>query len=316
MSSTRTETISTEDSEAGKIEIGSFAPKTSPKIERSRLVIASFNIRYAVGSFLITGSLFRRMGLTMPRRRPRMVSRNLARAARALSDAEMMPRVDILTLQEADKETIRAGGHHVARELAELLEMNYAHAPMNLPRNEEPKPKQWYLDFEERIAQTDTGDTGVAILSSFDFSEVARLDLPWHECAWRPRLALYAHFRFRAHDLHLFNVHIDPHANTVEQFEQHEAVLERAEKLEGSVVIAGDFNTLSKKSCLEMRRFMESRGFITPFPQKLATWRAGAIRLQPDWIFLRGVSASRWGVCKFSGVSDHWPIWVELAFDE
>src|SRR5205085_4850294 len=123
MSSTRTETISTEDSEAGEIEIGSFAPKTSPETERSRLVIASFNIRYAVGSFLITGSLFRRMGLTMPRRRPRMVSRNLARAARALSDAEMMPRVDILTLQEADKETIRAGGHHVARELAELLEM-------------------------------------------------------------------------------------------------------------------------------------------------------------------------------------------------
>ncbi|HMF58314.1 MAG TPA: hypothetical protein VK619_18365, partial [Pyrinomonadaceae bacterium] len=142
------------------------------------------------------------------------------------------------------------------------------------------------------------------------------IDLPWHECAWRPRLALYAHFKFGARDLHLFNAHIDPHATIDEQLEQHEAILERAENLDGVVAIAGDFNTLSRKSCQKVRRFMESRGFITPFPDRIPTWRAGLIRLHPDWIFLRGASATRWGVSRFPGVSDHWPIWVEIVFDE
>jgi hypothetical protein len=30
-------------------------------------------------------------------------------------------------LQEADKRTVRTGGHHVANELAALLEMNWVH---------------------------------------------------------------------------------------------------------------------------------------------------------------------------------------------
>jgi hypothetical protein len=100
-----------------EIERDSFAPveDESEAIERASLIIASFNIRYAVGSFLITGSLLRRAGFSLPRRRPALVQRHLQQAALALTDGARLPPVDILAAQEADKGTVCAGGHHVAR---------------------------------------------------------------------------------------------------------------------------------------------------------------------------------------------------------
>ncbi|MEJ7710160.1 MAG: hypothetical protein WKF84_09920 [Pyrinomonadaceae bacterium] len=43
------------------LEVGGFS-EGAPAVS-SRLVIATYNIRYAVGSFLITGSLLRRLGI-------------------------------------------------------------------------------------------------------------------------------------------------------------------------------------------------------------------------------------------------------------
>ncbi|MDQ3917947.1 MAG: hypothetical protein M3348_05675, partial [Acidobacteriota bacterium] len=81
----------------------------------SRLVVTTYNIRYAVGSHLIGGSLLRRLGVSRPGRRARLVAGNVNKAARILSDGARMPRADVLALQEADRGTRRAGGQHVAR---------------------------------------------------------------------------------------------------------------------------------------------------------------------------------------------------------
>jgi endonuclease/exonuclease/phosphatase family metal-dependent hydrolase len=296
------------------VEPESFAP-SSAKIEQSRLLIVSYNIRYAVGSYLITGSLLRRLSLKLPRRRPRLVARHIKRAASALSGATRFPRADVIALQEADKETVRAGHHHVARELAHELQMHYAHASLNSPREDEQKPKQWYLDFEERIAADEAGDTGIAILSRLPLLEVERLELPWSECAWRPRLALYARIALQNQVVHIFNLHIDPHASTDEQLQQHSAVIARAAEVSGPTVIMGDFNTLTRNACERVRSFLEERGYSTPLPTKTATWRAGLIRLHPDWIFVRGLCVTRWGVMKPLGVSDHWPVWAEVELE-
>ena len=67
------------------IETGSFATAATAATG-SRLVIASYNIRYAVGSFLISGSLLRRAGLSRPRRRAALVARHLRRAALAFTE--------------------------------------------------------------------------------------------------------------------------------------------------------------------------------------------------------------------------------------
>jgi endonuclease/exonuclease/phosphatase family metal-dependent hydrolase len=225
-----------------------------------------------------------------------------------------MPRADIIALQEADRGTLRAGGRHVARELAEALGVEYARAHVRTPSDVGPKDRKWWLDFEERMLLGEEGDTGVAILSRAPLSDVERIALPWKECPWRPRLALAASVPFGDATLRVFDLHVDTHASVVGQLEQHNAVLSLANSSLKPAVILGDFNTLSPTAREAARGVLEANGFTTPMPTGTATWRTGPYRQHYDWVFTRGVGVSRWGVARVRGISDHWPVWVELEY--
>jgi endonuclease/exonuclease/phosphatase family metal-dependent hydrolase len=279
-----------------------------------RLVVASYNIRYARGPYLITGGLRRKLGLMNLARRSEHIRQQIATAAKVFSDGKLLPRVDVLALQEADMRTARSGGHHVAEELATKMDVNWAHEPAGIPRGVPPVKRQWWLDFEEPIDMHDSGDTGVALLSRLPLADVTRIDLPWHECQWRPRLAIAATISVGPQQLRLFNAHIDPHAAINGQLEQLEVVAAQAEATTMPVIILGDFNTLSRQKCIDTRRFLESQGYTTPYPTGTATWRGGGLRMHADWIFVRGVTIERWGVARPLNVSDHWPIWAEIVF--
>jgi endonuclease/exonuclease/phosphatase family metal-dependent hydrolase len=278
----------------------------------SRLVLASYNIRYAVGSRLISSGLMRKVGYNFPTNRTAAVLHNIGTAAAAFSNNSLLPPPDILALQEADKGTARAGGQHVAAALAAELGLAYVHVGVGLPRGVKPKQREWWLNFEEQIGIDEEADMGVALLSRVALHDIARIDLPWHDCAWRPRLAMAATVKFGDRQLRLFNVHIDPHGPLDNQHQQTEAVLEETRKHDGPVVVLGDFNTLSKQKAFEIRRLMESHDFSTPFPTNIATWRGAGLRFHADWIFVRGLHVSRWGVARPLNVSDHWPIWAEI----
>jgi endonuclease/exonuclease/phosphatase family metal-dependent hydrolase len=279
-----------------------------------RLVIASYNIRYARGPYLISGGLRRKIGLMSLARRPEHVGKQISTAAKALSEGTLLPRVDVLALQEADKGTKRSGGHHVAKELATQMDMHWAHEPAGIPRGVPPAKRQWWLDFEEPIDLHDNGDTGVALLSRLPLADVTRIDLPWHECQWRPRLAIAATISVGGQQLRLFNAHIDPHAAVNGQLAQLEVVAAEAKAATLPTIILGDFNTLSRQKCIDTRAFLESQGYTTPYPTGTATWRGGGLRMHADWIFVRGVRIERWGVARPLNVSDHWPIWAEIVF--
>lgn len=281
----------------------------------TRLVLASYNIRYAVGSHLISSGLFRKVGYNFPRPRARAVARNVQTAARVFSENELLPRPDIIALQEADKETGRAGGQHVAARLADELSLPYVHVGAGIPRGVKPEQREWWLNFEEQIALYDSGDTGVALLSRLALDDLTRIDLPWHTCAWRPRLAMAATIALADRRVRLLNVHVDPHGPLDNQHQQLEVVLAHAARHDGPTVILGDFNTLSKQKAIEIRRFMESQGYTTPFPTGTPTWRGAGLRFHADWIFVRGVRVNRWGVVRPLNVSDHWPIWAEVAVE-
>jgi endonuclease/exonuclease/phosphatase family metal-dependent hydrolase len=274
--------------------------------------VASYNIRYAVGPHLISGGVLRKLRLRGHARREAQVARNIQVAARAFSEGRLLPPVDVLALQEADKRTKRTGRHHVAKELAEALEMEWVHAPAGIPRGVKPMVRQWWLDFEEPIELHDVGDTGVGLLSHLPVRDVTRIDLPWHECAWRPRLALAATVSIGDKELRIINAHVDPHAKVGGQLEQLEVLVIEADKHRGPTLILGDFNTLSKQKVAETRSLLESRGYSTPFTSGTPTWRGMGIRLHADWIFCRDVKISNWGVARPLGVSDHWPIWAEV----
>jgi endonuclease/exonuclease/phosphatase family metal-dependent hydrolase len=302
-----------EANSSDRLEFGNITRPGETSDGGSAVVVATYNIRYAVGRGLISSGILRKVGINIPGRRPEAVARNIQTAARAFSEGKLLPRPDILALQEADKETGRAGGLHVARELAKQLGMAWIHAPAEIPRGTPPQVRQWWLDFEEQIALQDEGDTGVALLSRFPLSEVTRLDLPWKECKWRPRLAMGATIAIGTKRLRIYNAHIDPHASLAGQHDQLEVVLADAAKYHGPTVIMGDFNTLSREKCIEVRRFMEVQGYATPFPTGTPTWRGAAIKLHADWIFVRDLIVNKWGVARPLNVSDHWPIWAELA---
>ncbi len=282
-------------------------------INPPRLVVASYNIRYARGPYLITGGLRRKLGLMSLARRREHVSQQISIAAKAFSEGTLLPRVDVLALQEADKRTKRSGGHHVAEELARKMDVQCAHEPARIPRGVPPVKREWWLDFEEPIDLHDTGDTGVALLSRLPMTDVTRIDLPWHECQWRPRLAIAATISVGPQKLRLFNAHIDPHAAINGQLAQLEVVAAEAKAATVPTIILGDFNTLSRQKCLDTRAFLESQGYTTPYPTGTATWRGGGLRMHADWIFVRGVRIERWGVARPLNVSDHWPIWAEIV---
>lgn len=294
--------------DADKLEFGPALDNYPPDVKADRLFVASYNIRYARGPYLISGGLRRKLGLMNLRRRPQHVGQLIADAARIFAGGTLLPPVDILALQEADKRTVRTGGHHVALELATQLEMNWVHAPAGIPRGIKPVKRQWWLDFEEPIDLHDAGDTGVALLSRFPVSDVTRIDLPWQECPWRPRLAMAA----TVSHVRVFNAHVDPHAACDGQLAQLEVIADQADAVAGPVLIMGDFNTLSREKCLETRNFLESRGYTTPIPTGTATWRGAGLRMHADWIFGRNLKFVRWGVARPLHVSDHWPIWAEV----
>jgi endonuclease/exonuclease/phosphatase family metal-dependent hydrolase len=295
-----------------RIEIGNVTGQSQTTDKPSRLILASYNIRYAVGSHLISSGLMRKLGVNFPANRAVAVQRNISTTAAAFSLNALLPAPDILALQEADKETARAGGQHVAAQLAKELGLPYVHVRAGLPRGVKPQPREWWLNFEEQIGVNEESDTGVALLSRLPLHDITRIDLPWHECAWRPRLAMGATIELGAQRVRLFNAHIDPHGPLDNQYQQLETVLGHADHHDGPRVILGDFNTLSKQKAGEIRSLMERRGYATPFPTGTATWRGAGLRFHADWIFVHGLRVNRWGVAKILNVSDHWPIWAEV----
>jgi len=295
-----------------KLEFGENS-NHQPLANENKFVVASYNIRYARGPYLIWGGLRRKAGLMSLARRPKHIGQMISAAARAFTDGRFLPRADVIALQEADKGTTRTGGHHVAKELAAEIGMQWVHAPAGIPRGVAPVKRQWWLDFEEPIDLHDTGDTGVALLSRLPLSDVSRIDLPWQECPWRPRLAMSATVSLGPNQVRLFNAHVDPHAAVDGQLAQLEVIAAQAEAATEPTIILGDFNTLSNQKCLDTRRFLEARGYKTPLHTGTATWRGAGLRMHADWIFTRGVRIQRWGVARLLlNVSDHWPVWAEV----
>ena len=164
-------------------------------------------------------------------------------------------------------------------------------------------------------AAENSGDTGVALLSRLPLRDVTRIDLPWQECQWRPRLAIAATITVGTQDVRIFNAHVDPHAAVDGQLAQLEAIATQTEATTLPTIVLGDFNTLSRQKCIETREFLEARGYTTPFPTGTATWRTTVLKMHADWIFVRGVKIKRWGVAKPLNVSDHWPIWAEVVVE-
>jgi endonuclease/exonuclease/phosphatase (EEP) superfamily protein YafD len=65
------------------------------------------------------------------------------------------------------------------------------------------------------------------------------------------------------------------------------------------------------------RKLFTDAGFATPFPDNQSTFKAAYIlKFKLDWVWLRGLRSLDYGIDRKIGLSDHWPLWVNVRMDE
>ncbi|HKS29089.1 MAG TPA: endonuclease/exonuclease/phosphatase family protein [Pyrinomonadaceae bacterium] len=207
----------------------------------------------------------------------------------------------IIGLQEADRNKKRSRNTNTARLVAEELGMYYAWAAP--PLAEESK------EGEE--------ETGVAILSPYQLTDVVRLVLPHEGPGGRRRAGIGASLRIGAHLIRVYSLHSETRISTDKKREQLEAALIdlRNYPRVTSVVVMGDFNTLEPQAIQNTTQLFTEAGFETPFPNHMKTWKTLFIELKLDWIWLRGLRPSDYGVDRKVRYSDHFPLWVRVNLD-
>ena len=220
------------------------------------------------------------------------------------SDAEI-GRATILGLQEVDRNRKRTDNVNTARQMAEALGMYYAWAA---PPTVETKDKK--LQEEE---------TGVAILSVYPLIDVTRIVLPNEGPHGRRRVALGATVKIDQRPVRVYSVHAELRMSNEERLEQFKAVLYDVQtnyaKIE-RVVVLGDFNTVSAKDVGETTSLFTAAKFSTPFTNNLTTWKTFILEFKLDWLWLRGLTATEFGIDKKVRLSDHWPLWAVVKLNE
>ncbi|HEV7375917.1 MAG TPA: endonuclease/exonuclease/phosphatase family protein [Pyrinomonadaceae bacterium] len=212
-------------------------------------------------------------------------------------------RADIIGLQEVDRNKKRTGNKNTARQMAEELGMYYAWtAPPPPPAKDDKKPQE--------------EETGVAIMSVYPLTDVQRIVLPNEGPGGRRRVALGATIKIGETSVRVYSVHAEIRISNEHRLEQFKAVIDDAHthhaKIE-RVIVLGDFNTIMGKDVGGTSELFTTAKFNTPFTNNLTTWKTFILELKLDWLWLRGLQATSFGIDKKVGLSDHWPLWAVVT---
>lgn len=202
----------------------------------------------------------------------------------------------IIGLQEVDRNKKRTGNVNTARQLADALGMRYAWAA----------PPDSDKDGEE--------ETGVLILSAYPLSDVERIVLEGEGPDGRRRVAVGATVSVGRSALRVYSVHAETRMPVENKVGHWRSVLEDLKRFPEArgVIVLGDFNTVKGKDVKAARKLFAEAGFNTPFPDDRKTWKTFVIKLKLDWLWLRGLDATGFGIDKSVDLSDHWPLWVRI----
>jgi len=259
------------------LEIGSTARNSSPAKPPAKIKVVSFNIRYRSGS-------------------------DLEELIRLFQEDPEIGGASILGLQEVDRNKKRTGFTNTAKRIADSIGMNYAWAA--------PPPGK--SDKKDAVKEE---ETGVAILSPFSLSDVRRIVLPIEGPGGRRRVAIGATVLMGNEKIRAYSVHAETRISPKEKLAQLETVLDDlAEHREVQrVLVMGDFNTWQGDAVSGTSRLFTERQFDTPFVNDDATWRTFILKLKLDWMWQRGFCIDAYGIDRKVGLSDHWPLWMDLG---
>ena len=221
----------------------------------------------------------------------------LKHLAKLLHEDPEVGGASILCLQEVDRKKKRTGNSNTAKTLADALGMHYA------------------LTAPPTAKDGDEEETGVAIMSVYPLSQIKRIVLPNAGPNQRRRVALGATIEIDGRKWRVYSVHAETRIPLDKKMEQYNAVLEdlRSFPPDTPAIVMGDFNTWEPNAGGKTVKLFTSAGLTTPFGAQ-TTFRRRVwllpIELHLDWVWLRGLEATRYGVDRQIEVSDHYPLWT------
>lgn len=259
------------------LETGSGQKAGTPSAVPAVIKIVSYNIRWRGGE-------------------------DLRRLIELLRSDALIGQAQIICLQEVDRNKKRTRNVNTARMMADELGLHYAWAA--------PPPAPGKEREEE--------ETGVAIFSLYPLTDATRIVLPNPGPGGRRRVGLGATLRIGPTPVRVYTVHAETRTTNERRIEQFQAVLDdlaRHAKVERAAVM-GDFNTITGDDVRATSELFTDAGFQTPFPNREPTWKTFIIKLKLDWVWLRGLRATDYGINRNVGLSDHWPLWVKVRLDD
>jgi endonuclease/exonuclease/phosphatase family metal-dependent hydrolase len=243
----------------------------------------------------------------------------LRQLAQLFKDDPEIGGAAILGLQEVDRNKQRTGNENTVKILAEELGMYYAWAAPGAP---ESKTRTTQVRGLRRPVKGDAlagaeEETGVAILSSYPLSHVQRIVLPHEGPGQRRRVALGATVTLGPTSLRVYSVHSETRISVERKLDQMKAVLDDLTRYRKGMpaVVLGDFNTWEQDAVAKTIKLFTAENFHTPFDEQATFFRRAlfvSIDLKLDWIWLRNLEESGYGVNRRVELSDHWPLWIVL----
>src|SRR5271165_6224270 len=252
----------------------------------------------------------------------RVISWNINRGQQLNGVIEFLRRTpaDLILLQETDVNARRTQYRNVAREIAQVLRMDYVFG----------------CEFEE-LTQGDHNSPayhGQATLSRLPISESRILRFRRQSGFWRPRwyipkihllqrrlgsrMALISHISWLETQLIVYNVHLESRGRDALRCSQLAEIFQDMQRYESTVpiIVAGDFNfDLSQQPAASLLAGSPlnspfQRGSVRPTTTRSRLGRARTI----DWILIRGPLASVGAELHDSVLaSDHYPVSLTLV---
>jgi endonuclease/exonuclease/phosphatase family metal-dependent hydrolase len=228
-------------------------------------------------------------------------------------------KADLLLLQEADLNARRTDHLHIAREIAQRLQLNYVFG----------------REFQELTQGTRQSPAyhGQATLSPWPLSNGRILRFQKQSSFWRPhwflpeiepfqerlggRLALVTDANVGGKTIVTYNLHLESRGDDRLRGFQLEETLEDAQryKTDTPVVLAGDFNMDASAGTVALT--IGRAGFRDAFGNQHAPTTPNSLFANGrviDWIFSRGLRSTTAQVHGSVSGSDHYPLSVRMDF--
>lgn len=163
---------------------------------------------------------------------------------------------------------------------------------------------------------------GNAILSRWPITGQFVVALPYaNPIIGFKRLGVAADIRVGRRTVRAVNVHLSTVVTPLSRrLEQATTMLDSLAAVDGPVVFAGDFNTVTRSDRVETTRLMRRAGFrqvpMPPGPTASSVLDFTGLTLVLDHFYYRGLIAGESDIDRTAAASDHYPIWATFAWPD